>query len=91
MKINDNVLAACHKYGVKKVVSVRCSCIFPDKTTYPIEEKMVQTWFSPGIINPILSPIKPPGEGIEFIHFNLTNPMVSNLANVFYRGLKLAF
>ena len=42
MKINDNVLAACHKFGVQKVVSVLCSCIFPDKTTYPIEENMVQ-------------------------------------------------
>jgi len=41
MKINSNVLAMSHEYGVKKVVSCLSTCIFPDKTTYPIDETMV--------------------------------------------------
>ncbi|XP_026759685.2 GDP-L-fucose synthase [Galleria mellonella] len=41
MAINDNVLEASHKHGVKKVVSCLSTCIFPDKTTYPIDETMV--------------------------------------------------
>lgn len=41
MKMNDNVLEASHKYKVKKVVSCLSTCIFPDKTTYPIDETMV--------------------------------------------------
>lgn len=41
MQINDNVLACCHKYKVKKCVSCLSTCIFPDKTTYPIDETMV--------------------------------------------------
>jgi len=41
MQINDNVLACCYKYKVKKCVSCLSTCIFPDKTTYPIDETMV--------------------------------------------------
>ncbi|CAG0902302.1 unnamed protein product [Darwinula stevensoni] len=41
MAMNDNVLLACHELGVKKVVSCLSTCIFPDKTTYPISETMV--------------------------------------------------
>jgi len=41
LKINDNVLHASHEAGVKKVVSCMSTCIFPDKTTYPIDETMV--------------------------------------------------
>lgn len=41
MEINDNILACCHKYNVKKCVSCLSTCIFPDKTTYPIDETMV--------------------------------------------------
>ena len=41
MAINMNVLKCCHKYGVKKVVSCLSTCIFPDKTTYPINETML--------------------------------------------------
>ena len=29
------------RYGVKKVVSCLSTCIFPDKTTYPIDETMI--------------------------------------------------
>lgn len=39
--MNDNVLSACHELGVQKVVSCLSTCIFPDKTTYPIDETMV--------------------------------------------------
>ena len=41
MKMNDNILEMCHKFGVKKLVSCLSTCIFPDKTTYPIDETMV--------------------------------------------------
>ncbi|KPJ14247.1 GDP-L-fucose synthase [Papilio machaon] len=41
MAINDNILHASYKYNVKKVVSCLSTCIFPDKTTYPIDETMV--------------------------------------------------
>ena len=41
MQMNDNILSSSHKYGVKKVVSCLSTCIFPDKTTYPINETMV--------------------------------------------------
>jgi GDP-L-fucose synthase len=41
MKINENTLEASHKFKVKKVVSCLSTCIFPDKTTYPIDETMV--------------------------------------------------
>lgn len=41
MHINDNVLETSFKTGVKKVVSCLSTCIFPDKTTYPIDETMV--------------------------------------------------
>jgi hypothetical protein len=42
MKINDNVLHTCYERKVKKVVSCLSTCIFPDKTTYPIDETMVR-------------------------------------------------
>ncbi|KPJ04384.1 GDP-L-fucose synthase [Papilio xuthus] len=41
MAINDNVLQTSYEYNVKKVVSCLSTCIFPDKTTYPIDETMV--------------------------------------------------
>ncbi|KAK9534925.1 hypothetical protein VZT92_007339 [Zoarces viviparus] len=41
IKINDNVLQTAHEMGVTKVVSCLSSCIFPDKTTYPIDETMI--------------------------------------------------
>ncbi|KAB5517191.1 hypothetical protein PHYPO_G00186860 [Pangasianodon hypophthalmus] len=39
--INDNVLQTAHEFGVEKVVSCLSTCIFPDKTTYPIDETMI--------------------------------------------------
>jgi GDP-L-fucose synthase len=39
--INNNVLRACHELGVRRVVSCLSTCVFPDKTTYPIDETML--------------------------------------------------
>jgi GDP-L-fucose synthase len=39
--LNHNVLKVCHLTNVKKVVSCLSTCIFPDKTTYPINEDML--------------------------------------------------
>uniref|UniRef100_A0A914VFC8 GDP-L-fucose synthase n=1 Tax=Plectus sambesii TaxID=2011161 RepID=A0A914VFC8_9BILA len=41
MAMNDNVLRCCHEGNVIKCVSCLSTCIFPDKTTYPIDETMV--------------------------------------------------
>eukprot|EP00091_Calanus_sinicus_P017930 TRINITY_DN3925_c0_g1_i2.p1 TRINITY_DN3925_c0_g1~~TRINITY_DN3925_c0_g1_i2.p1 ORF type:complete len:243 (-),score=71.01 TRINITY_DN3925_c0_g1_i2:81-809(-) len=41
MKMNDNILEASRKTNVKKLVSCLSTCIFPDKTSYPIDETMV--------------------------------------------------
>jgi len=41
MLINTNILQACHEADVQKCVSCLSTCIFPDKTTYPIDETMV--------------------------------------------------
>jgi len=39
--INTNVLKVCHEIKVKKVISCLSTCIFPDKTIYPIDETML--------------------------------------------------
>jgi len=39
--INDNVLHCAHTVGCQKVVSCLSTCIFPDKTSFPIDETMV--------------------------------------------------
>jgi GDP-L-fucose synthase len=39
--INNNVLQVCHELHVKKVVSCLSTCIFPNDTTYPINETML--------------------------------------------------
>eukprot|EP01095_Lingulamoeba_sp_RSL-Kostka_P004997 TRINITY_DN162_c0_g1_i1.p1 TRINITY_DN162_c0_g1~~TRINITY_DN162_c0_g1_i1.p1 ORF type:complete len:321 (+),score=75.51 TRINITY_DN162_c0_g1_i1:180-1142(+) len=42
MKINDNVLSCCRDFGVKKVVSMLSTCIFPDKIEkYPFNETVI--------------------------------------------------
>lgn len=48
MHINDNVLHSAFEVGVRKVVSCLSTCIFPDKTTYPIDETMVRGGASGG-------------------------------------------
>jgi GDP-L-fucose synthase len=39
--INTNVLKASHQVQVKKLISCLSTCIFPDNTTYPINENML--------------------------------------------------
>ena len=39
--INDNVYQCAKEYKVQKLVSCLSTCIFPDKTTYPITEQMI--------------------------------------------------
>lgn len=41
--INMNVLKAAHTIGVKKLVACLSTCIFPDATTYPIDETMLHS------------------------------------------------
>ncbi|XP_063700340.1 probable GDP-L-fucose synthase [Culicoides brevitarsis] len=41
MAMNDNVLSVSHEFHVEKVISCLSTCIFPDKTTYPIDETMI--------------------------------------------------
>ena len=41
--INDNVMECCKDFKVEKLVSFLSTCIFPDKTTYPIDETMVHS------------------------------------------------
>lgn len=41
--INDNVMEACKSYKVSKLISCLSTCVFPDKTSYPIDETMIHT------------------------------------------------
>lgn len=41
LMINYNVIKAAHHANIQKVVSCLSTCIFPDQTTYPINEKML--------------------------------------------------
>ncbi len=41
MAINENVLRCCHEFNIVKCISCLSTCIFPDKTTYPIDETMI--------------------------------------------------
>lgn len=41
--INDNVMECCKDFKVEKLVSFLSTCIFPDDTTYPIDETMVHS------------------------------------------------
>jgi GDP-L-fucose synthase len=39
--INFNVIKCCHNIGVERCICVLSTCIFPDKTSYPIDETML--------------------------------------------------
>lgn len=39
--INDNIMELCRITKVQKLVSFLSTCVFPDKTTYPIDETML--------------------------------------------------
>ena len=41
LTMNFNVVKCCHDYGVEKLVACLSTCIFPDKTSYPINEDML--------------------------------------------------
>jgi GDP-L-fucose synthase len=41
MRINTNVLQGAHLSGVKKVVSMLSTCIYPDKAKYPLTESQI--------------------------------------------------
>ncbi|KAG4074032.1 hypothetical protein HA402_014237 [Bradysia odoriphaga] len=41
LQINDNVLLLSHEFNCTKVVSCLSTCIFPDQTSYPIDETMI--------------------------------------------------
>lgn len=41
MLMNDNVMECSRIYKVEKLVGMLSTCIFPDKTTYPIDETMI--------------------------------------------------
>ena len=37
----ENIFKLCKEFKVQKLVSCLSTCIFPDKTTYPIDESMI--------------------------------------------------
>lgn len=39
--MNNNVLECSREFKVRKVISCLSTCIFPDKTSYPIDESMI--------------------------------------------------
>ena len=41
LMINFNVVKCSHEYGVEKFIGCLSTCIFPDNTTYPINETML--------------------------------------------------
>jgi len=41
VNMNNNIMECCHKHNVTKLVSCLSTCIFPDKTPYPITETMI--------------------------------------------------
>lgn len=41
LMINYNVVKCCHSYKVEKLMACLSTCIFPDKTSYPINEDML--------------------------------------------------
>jgi len=41
VNMNQNVMVCAHDFDCKKLVSCLSTCIFPDKTSYPINETMI--------------------------------------------------
>jgi GDP-L-fucose synthase len=42
IRMNSNVIHACHSLGVKKLVCFLSTCIFPDKVQYPLTEDQIE-------------------------------------------------
>ena len=40
-QINNNIVECCKLYKIEKLISCLSTCIFPDKTSYPIDETMI--------------------------------------------------
>lgn len=41
ISMNENVIQCSHEFKVQKLISCLSTCIFPDKTTFPIDETMI--------------------------------------------------
>jgi GDP-L-fucose synthase len=41
MSMQDNIMRLCLEFRVEKVISCLSTCIFPDRTSYPIDETMI--------------------------------------------------
>ena len=41
IQINTNLLNACHDFGIKKVISLLSTCIYPDNVKYPLTEDQI--------------------------------------------------
>jgi GDP-L-fucose synthase len=41
MAMDENITKLCYEFNVVKLISCLSTCIFPDKTTYPIDETMI--------------------------------------------------
>lgn len=41
VRINTNVLECCHKFNVKKTISLLSTCVYPDKADYPLTEEQI--------------------------------------------------
>lgn len=41
MQMNYHVLKCCYLYDIEKLISCLSTCVFPDKTCYPINEEML--------------------------------------------------
>jgi GDP-L-fucose synthase len=41
IRMNTNVLHSAHENGVKKVISMLSTCVFPDDATYPLTEEQI--------------------------------------------------
>ncbi len=48
VSINSNVIAACYLFGVKKLVNIGTSCMFPENAPVPVKESSFMT----GPLNP---------------------------------------
>ena len=53
--INDNIMELSKEFKVEKLISCLSTCVFPDKTIYPIDETMIH-----------LSPPHPSNEGYSY-------------------------
>jgi len=42
IRINSNVIRACHSLGIKKLVCFLSTCVFPDKVQYPLTEDQIE-------------------------------------------------